>query len=108
MKLLQNTIVLLILLAIAPIEPAMARDASNFQLKKEVAITANNLLLPVVFRDRSLSKEEQDKRYQQIRLYVFVDEGKTLVHKQVFDFPRDLKDVFGHVGICRAKRHPRL
>jgi fructan beta-fructosidase len=93
MKLLQNTIVLLILLAIAPIEPAMARDASNFQLKKEVAITANNLLLPVVFRDRSLSKEEQDKRYQQIRLYVFVDEGKTLVHKQVFDFPRDLKDV---------------
>ena len=70
-----------------------AREAKDFKYHKEVKVTGKNLLIPVVFPDFSLSKENQKKLYHRTQLLVFVDGGKKLVHRQYFHFPVDLKDV---------------
>jgi fructan beta-fructosidase len=68
-------------------------EAKDFKFKKNLKVTAKNMLLPVVFPDKSLSKKERADLYEQVRLKVFMDAGKTLVHSQIFDYPRDFKSV---------------
>jgi fructan beta-fructosidase len=70
-----------------------AREANDYKFRKEMKVTGKNLLLPVVFPDLSLPKEKQKELYHRTQLFVFVDGGEKLVHRQIFHFPADLKDV---------------
>ncbi len=84
---------IVLLLAVVTAGQANAIEAKNYKFYKEMEVTGKNLLLPVAFVKHGTPKEEQEQRYPRVQLLVFAGDGKTLLHRQFFHFPRDMKDL---------------